>query len=224
MCGEPVMIAIKGSEMLDKTSITTLIEDRIIQQGVFPFLSDREKIIKQDSSDFCSQKKTGDREAEDEQDVPGHLQERIPASIDPVQTGGILARVVDIRIEQDIGSRKEAVHNVLMSNNGFPNRLQIHRTDLVAVDLWQNLPVSRSKAIPLCLGTLWTVPEAAGWNAAIRIQGKEEPVSSVGRELWIRILDEGSVKGIGCVIQHEGGTIEPRRCIDPLTGVLQRTR
>ena len=164
------MIPIQGSEVFDEITVTALIENRVIQQGVFPFLSDREKIIKQYSSDFCSQKKTRDREAEDEQNVPGHLQKRIPGGFNPVQTVDRLGRVVDFRIEKDIGSRKEAVHNVFMGNNGFPNWLQMNRTDLIAVDLWQNLPVSSSKAIPLCLGTLWTVPETAGGNAAIRIQ------------------------------------------------------
>ena len=88
------MVVIKGSEIFDKTSIAELIEDRVIQQSIFPFLSNWEQIIKQNSPDFCSQEKTGDREAEDEQDVPGHLQKRIPAGINPAQTAGILVEII----------------------------------------------------------------------------------------------------------------------------------
>lgn len=218
------MVVIKGSEIFDKTSIAELIEDRVIQQSIFPFLSDREKIIEQDSTDFRSQEKAGNREAENEQDILGRLQKRIPASINPMQTAGVLTEISSVRIEQNIGSRKETVHDVLMCNSGFPDRFKMDRTDLIAVDLGENLPVSCSETFPLCLGALWTVPEAAGGNTAIRIQGKKEPVSSVGRELWIRILDKGPVKRVGCVFQHEGGTIETRCCVDPFTGVFQWTR
>lgn len=164
------MIPTQGSEIFDEVAVTALIKDRIAQQGVFPSFANREKIIEQNSPHFCSQEKTGDGEAEDEQDIPGHLQKRVPAGINPVQTVGVLVGVVGVRIEQDIGSRKEAVHDVLMCNSSFSNWLQMKWTDLIAVDLGQDLPVSCAEVSPLCLGTLWTVTEAAGGNTAIRIQ------------------------------------------------------
>ena len=91
MCGEPVVIAIKRSEIFDEAAVAALVEDRIIQQSVFPFLSDRQQIIEQ----------AGNREAENEQNILGHLQKRIPAGVDPMQTVIILARVIGNRGKQD---------------------------------------------------------------------------------------------------------------------------
>ena len=169
MCGEPVVIAIKRSEIFDEAAVAALVEDRIIQQSVFPFLSDRQQIIEQDSSYFCTQKEAGNREAENEQNILGHFQKRIPAGIDPMQTVIILARVIGNRGKQDTGSWKEAMHDVFMCNNSFPDWFQVYRTDFIAVDLRKDLPVGSAKVLPLCPGTFWAVTKTSGRRAAVLV-------------------------------------------------------
>lgn len=92
LCCQFVGILIKGSDIVAEFFISAFIQDRVIQECVFPSVAYRKKIVKQDSADFDAQKEICGRKTEDVVDVLRHLKKCHPMGVNPPAMGDIFGK------------------------------------------------------------------------------------------------------------------------------------
>lgn len=176
-------------------------QDRIRQNGFPPVMMDREQIKLQRLLNLGTKVKTGVGMLIEIVDILSHTQEFILISFYPVDVIGIFRR---LRFSEDIGSGVEIVTDIPMGDIRFTNWLHVNRTDLIPVDLRQDLPVGNAEGFPLGLSTFRAIAKPLGGCGTAVVHGHEEPIGGVGRAGGIRTGMEGLIERESSVFPDEG--------------------